>query len=273
MIGKTIRIGLYLAVFSFVLISCIHYAQPERWVWKTSKCLFAVDEDGGVLWKTPIESRAGGSIGPDTAILGFRNAIRWYDCSDGSLIRELKFDKEIHGSQWLGELIKVHLAADSFYTLVDGRTGKILGTEPYERPEMSKRFSEDPAKSLVDSLMRSSGKGQLEDLDILLMPTVKLIFAFDEDANLVWKVALPENWKESGDFPRPYYGKEHTVGVTCKKDILGLDLLTGKILYKKILPASIDYSTFSGNGIIFLKLKDGHWYQFTPKDGEVVLIK
>lgn len=73
--------------------------------------------------------------------------------------------------------------------------------------------------------------------------------------------------------PDPNYGTGHTIGIVGGTNILGLALVTGKKLYSKKIPAEIGLSRFSGNGYVYLKLKDGHWYEFAPNDGDVVLIK
>jgi len=275
----------YLSVFSLALTGCMHFAEPGHWIVRTDRYFFACDEDGNIIWKTAIEEGGGGGhYGPVISYLIFPQAVRWYDGKTGELIQELKFEKRITSTIGKDNHLKIRLEGDTVFTVIDRWKGKILGNEPFRQPERPKFITEDPVRPLIDSLMRPHGKMQLEDLGIEVMSTSKWILAFDQEANVLWKVAIPENWGRSsesrihygGRCPLGFYsGEDNTVCAYAyfEENIMGLDRLTGKILYKKTLPAAIDYSSFSGSGIVFLKLKDGHWYQLTPKDGEVVLIK
>lgn len=61
MAKKVVRIGLWMPVAALAFTACMHYLEPERTVSGTDRFLYSYDENGDVLWKTPIESRAGGT--------------------------------------------------------------------------------------------------------------------------------------------------------------------------------------------------------------------
>lgn len=212
--------------------------QGEPYFACSSKYLFAFGEKGDLKWKTPVESRGGfEQITEDMIVLrsplkermGLEYAA--YDPAKGSLIWKTAIP--YHDSIYVGynETLYV-IKSDLGNYLLNLKSGEV-------------KFEEAPEGWESHGYMKIGGKKQETTKkylqiwsppeapeEIVVSPSSGFIFGFDPEGNVEWKIRRPKEF--SG-----YCCHNNTCALKAGKDLIVLNILTGKIKWQQQVQASI----------------------------------
>jgi len=232
----------------------------------SSKYLFAFDEDGDLKWKASVKHRGTvEKVRNDMVILRSslkeRSGIEYaaYDPTNGDLIWKTAIP--YHDSIYVGynETLYV-ISTDLGDYLLNLKTGELLIGEPPEGWESHGYFKSGPPREIKTPTDTSKIAGHKEE--IIVGWSSKFIFGFDPEGNVKWKIKRPKGF--SG-----YCESHNLYALRAGKELITLEGLTGKIRWKKSLPAKIQSCSISYPELT-IYLVDGEKLIFNIETGELL---
>ncbi len=232
----------------------------------SSKYLFAFGENGDLKWKTPVKSRGCiDRIRKDMVILRSslkeRRGIEYalYNLTNGNLIWKTAIP--YHDSIYVGynETLYV-ISTDMGDYLLNLKTGELRIGEPPEGWESHGYFKSGPVREIKTPIDTSKIARYKEE--VIISWSSKFIFGFDPEGNVRWKIKRPKGF--SG-----YCESHNLYALRGGKELITLDGLTGKIRWKKSLPAKIQDSGISYPELT-IYLANGEKLTFNIETGELL---